>query len=51
MKPQLDEHLEQIPFQLRRIMKSKEKMNMGSSKLKKIMRGMDYNTVVTLGYP
>ncbi|XP_027027733.1 coiled-coil domain-containing protein 137 isoform X2 [Tachysurus fulvidraco] len=38
MKPQLDEHLEQIPFQLRRIMKSKEKMNMGSSKVKKIMR-------------
>ncbi|KAK2829211.1 hypothetical protein Q7C36_017201 [Tachysurus vachellii] len=34
MKPQLDEHLEHIPFQLRRIMKSKEKMNMGSSKLK-----------------
>ncbi|KAK3520827.1 hypothetical protein QTP70_033049 [Hemibagrus guttatus] len=38
IKPHLEEHLEQIPFQLRRIMKSKEKMNIGSSKLKKIMR-------------
>lgn len=41
MKPHLEDHLQQIPFQLRRIMKSKEKMNIGSSKLKKIMRGMD----------
>ncbi|XP_058270744.1 coiled-coil domain-containing protein 137 isoform X2 [Hemibagrus wyckioides] len=38
MKPHLEDHLQQIPFQLRRIMKSKEKMNIGSSKLKKIMR-------------
>ncbi|KAF4092227.1 hypothetical protein AMELA_G00018410 [Ameiurus melas] len=38
VKPQLKEHLEQIPFRLREIMKSKEKMNMGSNKLKKIMR-------------
>ncbi|KAI5628802.1 coiled-coil domain-containing protein 137 [Silurus asotus] len=38
VKPRPDEHLEQIPFQLRAIMKSKEKMNMGSSKLKKMMR-------------
>ncbi|KAF7698261.1 coiled-coil domain-containing protein 137 [Silurus meridionalis] len=38
VKPRPDEHLDQIPFQLRAIMKSKEKMNMGSSKLKKMMR-------------
>ncbi|XP_060757428.1 coiled-coil domain-containing protein 137 isoform X1 [Neoarius graeffei] len=38
VKPRQEEHLEQIPFRLRAIMKSKEKMNMGSNKLKKITR-------------
>ncbi|KAL6476318.1 hypothetical protein MHYP_G00148170 [Metynnis hypsauchen] len=38
VKPRPEEHLEQIPFRLREIMKSKERMKMGSSKLKKIMR-------------
>ncbi|KAI4876909.1 hypothetical protein NFI96_030222 [Prochilodus magdalenae] len=37
-KPQLEEHLEQIPFRLREIMKSKEKMKMGSRNLKKMMK-------------
>lgn len=44
VKPQCEEHLEQIPFRLRAIIESKKKMNMGSSKLKKITRGMDYRT-------
>ncbi|MCI4385286.1 hypothetical protein PGIGA_G00048670 [Pangasianodon gigas] len=38
VKPRLEEHLEQIPFKLRAIMKSREKMNMGSNQLKKTMR-------------
>ncbi|XP_062874987.1 coiled-coil domain-containing protein 137 [Trichomycterus rosablanca] len=39
VKPKLaEEHLEQIPFRLREIMKSKEKMNQRSSKLKKVNR-------------
>ncbi|XP_072550425.1 coiled-coil domain-containing protein 137 isoform X2 [Salminus brasiliensis] len=38
VKPRPDEHLEQIPFRLREIMKSKDKMKMGSNKLKKMMR-------------
>ncbi|XP_022521935.1 coiled-coil domain-containing protein 137 [Astyanax mexicanus] len=42
VKPRPDEHLEQIPFRLREIMKSKEKMKMGSKKLKK-MRTTPFN--------
>ncbi|XP_066499140.1 coiled-coil domain-containing protein 137 [Hoplias malabaricus] len=38
VKPRPEEHLEQIPFRLREIIKSKERMNMGSKKLKKIMK-------------
>ncbi|KAB5554111.1 hypothetical protein PHYPO_G00046420 [Pangasianodon hypophthalmus] len=38
VKPRLEVHLEQIPFKLRAIMKSREKMNMGSNQLKKTMR-------------
>ncbi|XP_034151459.1 coiled-coil domain-containing protein 137 isoform X2 [Esox lucius] len=37
-KPRQDEHLEQIPFRLREIMKSKERMKMGPSKAKKMRK-------------
>ncbi|XP_076838245.1 coiled-coil domain-containing protein 137 isoform X2 [Brachyhypopomus gauderio] len=37
------EHLEHIPFRLREIMKSKEKMKMGSRKLKKLRRAAESN--------
>lgn len=38
-KPRQKEHLEQIPFRLREIMKSKERMKMGPSKTKKMKKG------------
>ncbi|KAM9457580.1 coiled-coil domain-containing protein 137 isoform 2-T2 [Clarias gariepinus] len=38
VQPRLEEHLEKIPFRLRAIMKSREKMNMACSKQKKIIR-------------
>ncbi|KAL0961631.1 hypothetical protein UPYG_G00353730 [Umbra pygmaea] len=37
-RPRQLEHLEQIPFRLREIMKSKDRMKMGSSKAKKIRK-------------
>ncbi|KAG7460227.1 hypothetical protein MATL_G00219080 [Megalops atlanticus] len=38
-KPRSQEHLDQIPFRLREIMKSKERMKIGASKLKKMKKG------------
>ncbi|XP_071268504.1 coiled-coil domain-containing protein 137 isoform X1 [Salvelinus alpinus] len=37
-KPRQKEHLEQIPFRLREIMKSKERIKMGPSKIKKMKK-------------
>ncbi|KAJ7990054.1 hypothetical protein DPEC_G00310870 [Dallia pectoralis] len=37
-KPTQDEHIEQIPFRLREIMKSKERMKMGPNKAKKMRK-------------
>ncbi|XP_036409381.1 coiled-coil domain-containing protein 137 [Megalops cyprinoides] len=39
-KPRPEEHLDQIPFRLREIMKSKERMKIGASKLKKMKKAM-----------
>ncbi|XP_030646639.1 coiled-coil domain-containing protein 137 [Chanos chanos] len=38
VKPRQEEHLQQIPFRLREIMKSKERMKLGSSKIKKMRK-------------
>ncbi|KAG5279784.1 hypothetical protein AALO_G00081560 [Alosa alosa] len=39
-KPNQNEHLEQIPFRLREIIKSKERMKMGAKQLKKIKKSL-----------
>ncbi|KAI1884406.1 hypothetical protein AGOR_G00226080 [Albula goreensis] len=39
-KPRQEEHLQQIPFRLREIMKSKEKMKVGASNIKKMKKAL-----------
>ncbi|KAL2100896.1 hypothetical protein ACEWY4_002657 [Coilia grayii] len=39
-KPRQNEHLEQMPFRLREIMKSKERMKMGTKHMKKIKKNL-----------
>lgn len=39
-KAKHEDHLKHIPFRLREIMKSKERMSMGSSRRKKMKKGV-----------